>query len=232
MALIGAGTLTSLRRINNDAMPTLVTVNRDGYPIDPPFTMPDGTPLRCRVSVDRPIVLPFLDALTPQVQWRITVPDDTPVLAGDTLTTAIGTYVILVVLDPSSYTTGITLLALQLTDATGTPIYLRPNCTVDVTRQNSTPATNGTGRRVRIVDTKATMERLMPYGEVGDRLLLDVMGADYRRSDIVTIVTFGSSNEPIGFADYVVQATPVGNSESGVEWLEVWLRGHADAPNG
>jgi hypothetical protein len=208
--LVNPGMLRSLKRAANSAMTT-------------PATLPSGM-TTCYYHPDKNLTNLGSGIFAGLPRYKFLFRQEVVVNVGDTAILGSGTWAMTQVFQPSTLEddTHTLCYAYQLTDAAGTPLYLRPNATINVTRQDSTAITNGTGRRVRLLNPAEAVERVLASGGSIARWILDTPEADYRINDVVTLTQLdGFASPPDITVLFVSSIDPA--SSSGVSWLEIGI---------
>lgn len=147
MRAVAPSQLYVFRRTVNGTLTAHCSITRNGTLLNPQPTMPDGSPLRCRVSADKDQTIPGADSTQTMRRWVITLPDACPVQVSDRLTALNTVYSIVEIANPTTYSVSTTVYAYALytLDSDGNPgpvLYLRFNAVVSTTRCGSPILTN------------------------------------------------------------------------------------------
>jgi hypothetical protein len=216
--MISSRDLAWMQREMTSYMPTPAVVERVGVALT--LTMPDGSPLCCRVDADsRQSRIEGATALEEQQRWQITFPEGTNILAGDAILALGNRYVVVKLAHPTSWDISTTVFAYMTYDDAGTPVYIRPNATVRVLRAGVQVGPDS-------IDVRLAAPGEQQFTDLGGERalhLLFAMGVDVRMEDDIRILTYAQVAFPRPGPYEAQDVLPVG--EVGLESLRVRLIG-------
>lgn len=193
--------LASIRGTVNGFLPDLVTISRGGVVLFPQPTMPDGTPLRCRINPDtKETRIEGAQRTDEQRRWRITLPDNTPVQVGDQLLALGNVYSVMELTNPSSYSVSTVALAYMLYDSSGAAVYLRPNATITISRDG---IVHLTGLRVHLIPPPKQDTFTALGGVIESEVRIDPR-EDVAEADALTIVSLDGHTRVDTIATYTL----------------------------
>ena len=171
--------LAAMRGTVSAFLPQAATLTRDGT------ERQSGVP--CRISPDS--FATHLDGFSKEIKlrrWAITLPFDADVAAGDVLAVdGFGTYAVVMLDTPNSNSASTTVYAYQLTDTSGTLVYIQDNATVSCVRPLS-GATIYYARRVRLFFPSPNESMVGGLPTLRARMY-DDPNADWEPGDLLTI---------------------------------------------
>ena len=130
------------------------------------------------------VTYPGLPRIIALQEWQITLPWNADVLINDRIVTALATYQVQRIDQPSSYNVNTVAKCYQLFDASGNAVYLVPNATISLAHQNGVNVYPS--RRV-MLDWPTGGDPIQPAGKLVAGYLYDAPDAVYLLNDVVTV---------------------------------------------